>query len=114
MTQPSVPERLSHMLDAARTALEISRGKTRDDLDRDVILQLALTRLVEIIGEAAKNVPDAFRNEHPTIPWKQIAGARDWLAHAYFRIDLDQLWTILSADLPSLVSELERLVPPDA
>ena len=99
--------RLQHMLDASRQAIVFVQGRGREDLDRDVQLTLALTRLVEIIGEAAKNVSSEERLKHPSIPWRAIAGTRDRLVHAYFDVDLDRLWQIVSTDLRDLVPELE-------
>ena len=99
--------RLQHMLDASRQSIAFVQGRGRKDLDTDLQLTLALTRLVEIVGEAAKNVSDEERKRHPEVPWRAIAGTRDRLAHAYFDVDLDQLWQIVSADLPALVPILE-------
>jgi len=99
--------RLRHMLDAARQAVAFVRGKQRRDLDDDLQLTLALTRLVEILGEAAKNVSEAERLHHPDVPWRAVAGTRDRLAHAYFDVDLDLLWQIVSVDLLALVATLE-------
>jgi uncharacterized protein with HEPN domain len=96
------------MLDATRQAIAFTQGRQRKHLDTDLQLTLALTRLVEIVGEAAKNVSDDERQRHPEVPWRAIAGTRDRLAHAYFDVDLDQLWHIVSADLPALVPPLER------
>ena len=100
--------RLQHMLDASRQAISFTRARKRNDLDIDLQLTLALTRLVEIIGEAAKNVSDQERQRHPEVPWRAIAGTRDRLAHGYFDVDLDQLWRIVSEDLPALVPVLEK------
>src|SRR5437868_6522736 len=99
MSQHDDRVRLQHMLDAAHQALAFVAGRARDDLDRDLQLTLALTRLVEIVGEAAKNVSASERERLPQIPWRAIAGTRDRLAHAYFDVDLDQLWQIVSTDL---------------
>jgi uncharacterized protein with HEPN domain len=103
--------RLRHMLEAARKALAIISGHGRQDLDREEILTLALTRLVEIVGEAARNVSDDLRERNPSIPWRAIAGTRDRLIHGYFDVDLDQLWRIVSEDLPGLITQLERIAP---
>ena len=100
--------RLRYMLDASRQAIAFIQGRARKDLDGELQLTLALTRLVEIVGEAAKNVSDEERQRHPDVPWRAIAGTRDRLAHAYFDVDLDQLWRIVSGDLPALIPVLER------
>jgi uncharacterized protein with HEPN domain len=94
--------RLQHMLDASRQAIAFVQGRRRNDLDTDLQLTLALTRLVEIVGEGAKNVSDEERKRHPDVPWRAMSGTRDRLAHAYFDVDLDQLWQIVSPDLPAL------------
>lgn len=94
-----------------RQALEFAVGRSRADLDTDAMLMLALTRLLEIIGEAAKNVSEPTRALAPGIPWRAIAGTRDRIAHGYFDINLDTVWDILTLDLPRLAGELEHLVP---
>ena len=79
------------MLDASKKAVEFCAGKTEADLAKDEMLTLAVVRLVEIIGEAAKNVSVDTRNSHPSIPWKEISGTRDRLIHGYFDVDLEIL-----------------------
>ena len=100
--------RLRHMLDAARKAVEFTEGYGRTDLDKDEKLALSLVRLLEILGEAAKNVSEQCRQKYPAIPWRQIAGTRNRLIHGYFDIDLDVVWKIVSADLPPLIARLEE------
>jgi uncharacterized protein with HEPN domain len=101
--------RLQHMLGAAREAVEFSAGRSRDELDGNRMLQLAVVRLLEIIGEAAKGVSDEVRRRYPEVAWKQIIGTRDRLTHGYFDVDLDIVWTILTVDLPILIEQLERI-----
>jgi uncharacterized protein with HEPN domain len=108
MSQHDDGVRLRHMLDAARQAIAFVQGRVRADLENDLQLTLALTRLVEIIGEAAKNVSADTAASLPGVPWRAMAGTRDRLAHAYFDVDHDQLWRIVSVDLPALVAQLER------
>ncbi len=110
MSQHDDGVRLRHMLDAAKQAMEFTRGRSAADLYRDAQLALALTRLVEIIGEAAKNVSAETRAKLPQIPWRAIAGTRDRLVHAYFDVDLERLWQIVAADLPPLVAVLEGAI----
>lgn len=102
------PVRLRHMLDAAQKAIEFAKSCRREDLDTDEKLALAIVRLLEILGEAAKSVSDRCRRDHPGIPWRQIAGTRDRLIHGYFDVDLDIVWKIVTEDLPSLADELEK------
>jgi uncharacterized protein with HEPN domain len=102
--------RLRHMLDAARKAISFVQGRSRADLDSDETLALALVRLVGVLGEAAKQVSQATREQHPHIPRRQISGTRDRLIHGYFDVDLDIVWQIITHDLPPLVSALERIL----
>jgi uncharacterized protein with HEPN domain len=100
--------RLRHMLDAARRAIDFMHGRVKSDLESDEQLSLAVVRLLEILGEAAKNVSEDLRKDYPDIPWRQIAGTRDRLIHGYFDVDLDIVWQIISTDLPLLAAQLEK------
>lgn len=83
----------------------------RGDLDRDEMLRLALTKLVEIVGEAAKQVTDEGRAEMPDVPWSAAARTRDRLVHHYFDVDLDVLWATVTEDLPMLLDALDAQGP---
>ncbi|MGB5987141.1 MAG: DUF86 domain-containing protein [Desulfobacterales bacterium] len=102
--------RLRHMLDAAREAVSFSQGVTRIELASDRKLVLALVKEIEIIGEAAYQIPQTARDEAPGIPWDDIVGMRHRLVHAYFEINLDILWQTVNQDLPPLISALEELI----
>jgi len=108
MTRHDDPTRVRHMLDYANEALELCRTRSRQDLDSDRLLRHALTRVVEVVGEAAAHVSQAFREDHPTMPWAEIVGMRNRLIHGYDQVDLDVLWQIIQADLPSLVVDLRN------
>jgi uncharacterized protein with HEPN domain len=95
---------LRQILSHAREAVDICQGRTRSDLDMDRLLNLALTRLIEIIGEAANRVPDSIQVKYPNFPWLQMIGARNRLIHGYDSVDFDILWTIVTSDLPLEVS----------
>jgi uncharacterized protein with HEPN domain len=95
------------MLDHAREAIEMIQGRKRADLDHDRQFNLALVRLLEIIGEAAKRVPEAQRTRIPEIPWAQIVSLRNRLIHGYDEVDFDILWQIVTRDLPNLVATLK-------
>jgi len=94
------------MIAHADEAIALVAGKTRDDFDRERVLQLALVRLVEIVGEAARRVPDSERASRPDVPWRAIVGMRDHLIHGYHAVDLDILWTVVTDDLPALARNL--------
>lgn len=97
------------MPEAAAQAMAFTRGRVRHDLETDQMLELAPTRLVEIVGEAAKHVSQPVRDLDPNIPWKGICGARDRLAHGYFAVDRAILWKILTEDLPPLEARLQSI-----
>lgn len=111
MKRPDDGLRLRHMLDASKRAIEIARERGRAQLDEDDVLALALARLLEIVGEAARGVSSEFRSNHPEIPWRSVIGTRDHLAHGYFDVNLDIVWSTITTDLPPLVAELERFMP---
>ena len=102
--------RLRHMLDAARKAVQFAKGRTRADLEKDEMFMFALVRLLEVLGEAAKSVSEDVRQRAPKIAWQQVTGTRDRLVHAYFDVDLDIVWEIVTKDLPPLITALEQLV----
>ncbi|AFZ12456.1 protein of unknown function DUF86 [Crinalium epipsammum PCC 9333] len=89
MTKIDDMTRLKHIRDAALTALDFIKDRSRRDLDNDKMLSLALVRLVEIMGEAANNVSPSCQTNYPQIPWREIMGMRNRIVHAYFDVDLD-------------------------
>ena len=103
--------RLKHMLDYAREAVEMAKGNAAEELDKDRKLALALTHLVELIGEAASQVPQEVREQYPNIPWPKVVGMRNRLIHGYDFVDYAILWDTLTDDLPPLITELERIIP---
>ncbi len=113
MTRHDDAARLRHMLVHARKAVQLAQGKSRADLDADELFSLAMTRLLEIIGEAATRVSPDARDQNPQIPWLSIAGMRNRLIHGYDAVDFDILWRVLEDDLPALIVELEKIVAED-
>jgi len=81
--------------------------RIRNDLDEDLTFNLALTHLVEIIGEAANRVPEEFQEDHPENSVAQIIGMRNRLIHGYDEVDLNFLWSVVENDLPGLIAQLE-------
>ena len=97
------------MLDAARTARDFVRGRTREDLDQDRMLSFALVRAIEVLGEAAGRVSAETRLASPETPWALIVAMRNRLIHGYFDINHDILWQTVHEELPPLLAQLEKL-----
>jgi uncharacterized protein with HEPN domain len=103
---------VGHMLDTAKRAVGKTKGLSRDAYDADENLRLALTHLVQIIGEAGRNVSREFCLAHPEIPWADIIGMRHKVVHDYLGVDEDIIWEVVTVDLPRFVAALEPIVPP--
>lgn len=101
------------MLLAARKVLEFTKGVDWDRFEHDDLIQNAVMRQIQIIGEAARQVSPEYRESHPEVPWKTIIGMRNWLVHEYFRILPDRVWDVVENHLAELVRLLEPLVPPE-
>ena len=102
--------RLQHMLDAACEAIGFVSGRTRDDLNKDRQLVLALIKDIEIIGEAAYQISPVTRQQLQQIPWGDIIGMRHRLVHAYFDTDLDILWKTTQDELAPLIAILKSTI----
>lgn len=110
MSQHDDTPRPRHMLDHAIEAVQLTSTRDRSDLDRDRLLSLALVRLIEIVGEPANRVTSATQDAHPSIPWRQISGARNRLIHGYDDVDFDILWDTIQLDLPPLIEQLKKIL----
>jgi len=102
-------ERIIHIKECIEKILNVTRTTTRAGLENDDILFTALTRWIEIIGEAAKYVPDEIVSAFPQIPWKEMAGMRDIVAHDYDDVDVDEIWNVVQKDIPLLKTELDKI-----
>ncbi len=102
---------VAHMLDMSKQALEIVSNKTRSDFDEDIVLRLALTHLVQVIGEAAQRVSKEFQQDHAQIPWREITGMRNRIVHDYLNVDEDVVWQVVRGDLPELAKIIQGVIP---
>ena len=102
--------RLLDMRDAAEKARRFAAGRTRADIENDEMLDLALVKAIEIIGEAARHVSEETRALAPDIDWGDIIGMRNKLVHAYRNVNYDVLWDVITYRLPPLITELHRLI----
>jgi uncharacterized protein with HEPN domain len=97
--------RLDDIREAADRLAEIVGGG-RDEFDRGWARQRATERLIEIIGEASNAWSEQYRSTRPSVPWRHIINLRHLLAHHYHRVDMEQLWTIATIEIPRLLAEI--------
>ncbi len=102
---------MRHMLDHAREVVAMVRGRVRRDVDTDRMLQLSITRILEIIGEAANRVTQQGRAQYPDIPWQDVINTRNRIIHGYDTVNYDIVWKIINDELPVLIVALERALP---
>ncbi len=93
---------LEDILEGISRIEEYRAGKTQKEFLQDYLVQDAIIRRLEIIGEATKNIPEDFRANYPDVPWRQIAGLWDVLIHGHFGVNVKRVWLIVEKDLPDL------------
>lgn len=101
---------LQDMLEHAEKAVHFVQGMAESDFRHDEKTIFAVIRALEVIGEAAKNIPEPIKNKYPHIPWRDMAGMRDKLIHHYFGVDLKTVWKTVMKDLPLLEANLETII----
>jgi uncharacterized protein with HEPN domain len=104
---------LLDILLAARKIRTFCHGYDAEKFAGDEVMQHAVMRLLQIIGEAARKISPEYKDAHPQIPWTQIIGMRHRLVHEYFRVDVDLVWEAAAGDIPALIPLIEPLVPPE-
>lgn len=101
--RPEDAIRLAHMIDAGERALEFVENRRRGDLENDPQLTFALTRAIEIFGEAASKIAPDTRRSLTQIPWVPMIGMRNRVVHAYFQINLNVIWKTATQEIPKLL-----------
>lgn len=102
---------LHHIVDSIKDINTYTEGGCKEFFASKMI-QDAVIRNLEIIGEAVKNLSPDFRNDQQDIQWKKIAGLRDILIHHYFGVDIESVWLVVESRLPNLLKHLETLLAP--
>ncbi len=101
---------LRDMLENAQLAIRFTQGMDYETFSRDNKTVYAVIRAVEVIGEAAANVPDEIRSKYPSLPWRDIRGMRNKLVHQYFGVNMEVVWQTIQEDLPMITGELENIL----
>lgn len=101
---------LKDMIENMGHAEEFTRDVSYGHFVKDTKLHYAVIRCIEIIGEAAKHIPNSIRKKYPQIPWKDIAGMRDKVIHFYFGVNLERVWLVVKDDMPQIKPSIERIL----
>ncbi|MHB1252605.1 MAG: HepT-like ribonuclease domain-containing protein [Candidatus Humimicrobiaceae bacterium] len=101
---------IQHILDAVIAIENFITDVSKDKFLKNDMIQSAVIRKIEIIGEATKNLEDAFKSKYNFVPWKNIAGMRDKLIHGYFGVDVESVWEVTQKDLPLLKEQIGKIL----
>lgn len=101
---------LQDILDAVNDIESFVDGMTYEEFIKDRKTLNAVVRSIEIIGEASKNIPETLKANCKELPWKQMAGMRDKLIHAYFGVDVETLWKAVKENIPPLKKSIQKML----
>ena len=101
---------LHHIIDAFVQIEHYTEGVSHEEFLRNRLLQDGVIRQLEVMGEAARNLSEDLRSEHPQIPWRQMIGLRNRMIHAYFNVDLQIIWEIVQGDIPDLKQKMKQIL----
>ncbi len=101
---------LLHIRDAIKNIEKFVKNISEKEFFKNHLVQSAVIRQIEIIGEAVKNLSKEFKNRHNDIPWKDIAGMRDILIHEYFSVDTKAIWKVIKEDIPDLKQKILKIL----
>lgn len=101
---------IEDILQACQDILDFTRELSNaDELGKDRRTFLAVVRSLEVIGEAARQMPRGFKSEHPEILWREVASLRNVIAHEYFGLDNEIIWDVIKTQIPNLIEKFQTL-----
>jgi len=101
---------IEDILDGMNKAEVLLEGVSYSQFETDFRINFAVVRALEIIGEAAKRLPEELRHRYPNIPWKGMAGMRDSIIHGYDNVDLQIVWDVVVRDIPHIKPQIELIL----
>ena len=101
---------LQDMILSMNRIAEYMGSKTYDEFRRNYLVVDAIVRNFEIIGEAAKNVPEEIKSSYPKVPWKKMIGLRNLISHEYFGLDYEMLWKVATESIPENKRDIENII----
>lgn len=102
---------LQDIYNSGQTVIKFAESLNREDLDLNESNTAGIVLHIMIIGEATKRLSPELRAQHPELPWQQMAGMRDIIAHQYDKIDFDLMWDIIETSIPDMLKKVEPLLP---
>ena len=108
MTKQPSDSYLKDITDSSSLVVEYVKSLSFEEFEKDTMRFLAVSRLLEIIGEATKNLSNDFKSKYPNVPWKKMAGLRDVIIHDYQELNREMIFKIASQDIPKLLAELVK------
>lgn len=101
---------LDDILEALEKIVQYVDGVSEREFEMNTEKQDAVIRRIEVLGEAVKNIPFEFRDKHPDIPWRSIAGMRDVVIHQYFGVTISLVWKVATSDVPAIKEKIEKIM----